>query len=477
MAGLLVAAVTAAFYNSVWGVFLLDDVESVQRNPFIGRLWPITDAMSIPTWNSGITVDGRPVLSLTFALNRRLLGGGAMSFHVGNILIHLCAAFLLMGVIRRTLRSRQFADRFSPDQAAWIALACAVLWAVHPLHTASVTYLVQRAESLMGLFYLATLYCAIRGFSSPHRWRWFSLAATACALGAGTKEVIASAPAVVLLWDVLFQTDSWRGALRRHWGLYAALACSWLVSASLVAGTWGGRQTDFDTVNELEYGLSQPGVILHYLRLTVWPHPLVMTYGWPASEGWRDTVLPAIPIVGLLALTAWGGLPAALGRVPRGLVLPDPDAVVEFHPHAAAGVRAPHVPAVGGAGGAGSAGCPPPPGQIEPPPAAAGPGRPAADRRCPGLGLDHPLSQPGLRRRDEVLGREHPGCARAVGWPISAWATRSGRAAAGTKPSPSITKPCGYRPPGPGSATTLAASWSSRERSMTGSSSTARAWR
>ena len=42
----------------------------------------------------------------------------------------------------------------------------ALLWTLHPLQTEAVTYVVQRAESLMGLLYLLTLYCFIRGTES-----------------------------------------------------------------------------------------------------------------------------------------------------------------------------------------------------------------------------------------------------------------------------------------------------------------------
>src|SRR5208283_163030 len=81
-----------------------------------------------------------------------------------------------------------------------LALTIALLWALHPLQTESVTYIVQRAESLCGLFYLLTLYCVIRGSTSaanprsafrlPHSaFVWYSAAVLACILGMATKEV------------------------------------------------------------------------------------------------------------------------------------------------------------------------------------------------------------------------------------------------------------------------------------------------
>ncbi len=95
---------------------------------------------------------------------------------------------------------------------------------VHPLQTESVTYVIQRAESLMGLFYLSALYCLIRGHGSPHPRRWYAGAVASCLLGAGCKEVIVTLPLVALAYDALFLTGSWRESLRRRWGMYLGLA-------------------------------------------------------------------------------------------------------------------------------------------------------------------------------------------------------------------------------------------------------------
>ena len=133
-------------------------------------------------------------------------------FHAVNLLIHLLAALVLFGVVRRTLLTSSLKEQFG-GAASGLAMAVALIWAVHPLLTESVTYLTQRTESLMGLFFLLTLYCAIRGASSGHPWRWYAVAIAACALGMGAKEVMATAPIVVLLYDRCFLSGSFREAL------------------------------------------------------------------------------------------------------------------------------------------------------------------------------------------------------------------------------------------------------------------------
>jgi len=96
----------------------------------------------------------RPQLSL--ALNYAVSGTDVWSYHALNLSIHILSGLALFGIVRRTL------ERRAEARAPAIAFCAALLWVVHPLLTESVTYIVQRAESLMGLFYLLTLYAFIR---------------------------------------------------------------------------------------------------------------------------------------------------------------------------------------------------------------------------------------------------------------------------------------------------------------------------
>ncbi len=85
----------------------------------------------------------------------------------------------------------------------------------HPLQTVSVTYLSQRAEALMGLFYLLTLYCFLRGAErtvAAAAVAWFGLSVLACLAGVGTKEVIVTAPVLALLYDRTFLAGSFAAA-------------------------------------------------------------------------------------------------------------------------------------------------------------------------------------------------------------------------------------------------------------------------
>ena len=233
-AGLVVLATLAAFGNSFTGPFIFDDPGSITDNPTIRQLWPIWKPLSPPS--GGETVSERPILNLSLAINYAVSGYSVRGYHVSNLAIHLAAALLLFGVLRRTFLLPVMVER-SGATATPVALAVALLWAVHPLQTESVTYVVQRAESLMGLFYLLTLYCFVRGARSDMRIFWYGASVLACLLGMATKEVMVSAPLVVLLYDCTFLARSFRRAWRRRWGYYMALAANWLLLAWLVART------------------------------------------------------------------------------------------------------------------------------------------------------------------------------------------------------------------------------------------------
>ncbi len=314
----LAGAAALAYRNSLTAPFVFDDTMSIQRNESIKHLWPLT-AVFHPPFDTSVT--GRPVLNLSFALSYALGHGGTRAHHLGNLAIHILAGLVLFEVVRRTLVLRAapaLARPGSPwlaDQAALLAFAVALLWLVHPLQTESVTYVIQRAESLMGLLYLLTLYCFIRsvdgGEAGSKAWAW--LAVACCLLGMGTKEVMATAPAIILLYDRTFFAGSLAEAWRRRGRLHACLWASLALVFLLVFGTKGRNGTvGFGIgVRWWDYALSQLPAVTRYLRLSFWPRGLVFDYGaqWVPHA---SAVLPeALLVAALMGATLW-----ALWRAP-----------------------------------------------------------------------------------------------------------------------------------------------------------------
>lgn len=292
----LVLAVSIAYSNSFHGEFIFDDLMSIPDNTSIRQLWPLKGVLFSKDYG-GRTVDARPIVNLSLAINYAVGGLDVRGYHVVNLLIHIAATLALYGVVRRTLLLPRWPPRIS-TRATSLAFVVALLWGLHPLQTESVTYLIQRAESMSGLFYLLTLYGAIRTYDSRYWGIWSTLSVLACALGMATKEVVATAPLLVMLYDRVLLFPSGREMLRRRRWLYVGLAASELVLfAMMVAGGGRGDTVGFaHGVTPLDYVKTQCWAIPHYLRLAIVPYPLVLDYGNEVITSPRD-VLPGLAVM------------------------------------------------------------------------------------------------------------------------------------------------------------------------------------
>jgi protein O-mannosyl-transferase len=339
-AGLIALAAIVAYSNSLRCAFVFDDIPDILDNASIRHLWPIWDVFIVPSAGR-VALHGRPVANFLLALNYAAAGFEPFGYHLINLFVHLLAGLTLFGIVRRTLVLPSLGQRFAAV-ATPLALATALLWILHPLNTAAVTYVIQRYESMMGLFYLAALYSAIRCATSPHPRRWAVAAATTALLGMGCKEVAVSIPLSILLYDRAFLAGSFREALRRRRGMYVGLACAWAGFALLFAfsysrGSWAGYGLP---TSWTEYGRSQFGVILHYLRLSFWPCPLVLDYDWPVAHTMGQILPGAVAVGGLAAATVyslirwpkWGFLGASFFLIltPTSSVMPLSDLAVEY---------------------------------------------------------------------------------------------------------------------------------------------------
>jgi tetratricopeptide (TPR) repeat protein len=301
---LIVAVGLVAYFNTFHNEFIFDDQGYIVENPHIRKLWPPTDIL----WHST-----RPVVNFTFAVNYSLGKLNPWGYHVGNLAIHLTAGLLLYGIVRRSMQSPRLQWKHA-RLASWLAGIVALLWVVHPLQTESVSYTWQRCESLVGLFYLLTLYGVIRGHDSRRAVAWGAVSVVSCALGMATKEVMVTAPVVVLLYDRVFLAASWQEIGRRRWGLYVGLAATWLLLVALLhRGTTSQEiwiptaDVTYRGIQPHEYLLTQSGVIMHYLRQAMWPNKLCLDYGtsWPVARSAVEVWPSLTAVAGMLLGTAW----------------------------------------------------------------------------------------------------------------------------------------------------------------------------
>ncbi len=307
----------AVLATSIWLVyrpalddpFVFDDSATIVDNESIRRLWPLWEATPgtsplHPPIDS--PVRSRPLVNLSLAINYHFGQLDPVGYRVANLAIHLLTALLLWGIVARTLRLDYFAERLR-QVASPLGFATGMVWAMHPLATESVVYVTQRTELLMGMFYLATLYASLRYWAAERtatRTAWLVLAAMACVAGMLCKEMMASAPAMVWLYERTFLTGSFRRAWRRSWPLYLGLSLTWIPIALVNLNGPSTPASGFGLgVPAGVWWLTQTKVLLLYLKLAVWPWPLVIHYEIPYITTFRDAWPWALPASLLVAAT------------------------------------------------------------------------------------------------------------------------------------------------------------------------------
>jgi Flp pilus assembly protein TadD len=320
LALLIVAVGVCTFWNSRSVPFIWDDQTAIVTNKTIQHLWPLSEPLTPPRETP---VAGRPLVNLSFAINYAFGGLAETGYHAVNIAIHIGCALLLFGIVRRTLNNPRITPALR-STADLTALVIATVWLVHPLQSEVVDYVTQRSESLMALFFLLTLYGAIRarqsgaGEAKPKTSRptreawWHALSIAACACGMASKESMVVAPLVVVLYDWAFEYDSVGDAWRHRRKLYVGLAATWTVLAALAWNAPRSTVGSNSAVGPWTYLLNQVQMIGRYLRLTLWPDALVLDYGLPRQLALRDVFFPALVLTTLLA-----GTLVALVRWPR----------------------------------------------------------------------------------------------------------------------------------------------------------------
>lgn len=279
----------------------------------------------------------RPVAYLTFHINYVFGEFTPRWYRLGNMAIHMGNAVLLYLLLGLLLRhgNQTATQTLHRRSITFIAAATAIWFAVHPLATESVTFVVQRFTSLATFFYLLTLliYLAAQGLAD-RKWRWLMTggAVFTLLLGMLTKESSFTLPVMAVLLDWLVRRTRLRTAVARALPL---LVCLPLIPALLLLVTWAqnsGTLTLGDAFNIANhkthpiplwsYAVTQLTVVTGYLRLLVWPVGLNVDHDWPLYRSLQEpAVLGALGVIALLLSSTWWWMRRCAG---------DPRAVLAF---------------------------------------------------------------------------------------------------------------------------------------------------
>ncbi|MDA8744448.1 tetratricopeptide repeat protein [Rubripirellula amarantea] len=310
---IVLAMVIAAVYGSTLNAPLIfDDEVTLIQNTSIHTLWPLVGHSPDfgplhPT--AGTPVSARPLVNLTFAINYHFHQLDPRGYRVVNMVIHGSVAILVWVLVTRTLRLRKFGTRFD-SSANLIGFLSAIVWAVHPINTETVVYITQRTELMVGLFYVATLLfssCYFTAESLRSKATYLFLAVLASVVGMLSKEMMASVPAVVFVYQRIFFDDRCWSMLKKSWKLYVGLALTWIPVALLYAYGFRTPGGGFDEgVAIHHWWLSQSPVVFLYWRMSVWPWPLLIHYQFPVVTDFAAVWPWVTANVLLILLSVWG---------------------------------------------------------------------------------------------------------------------------------------------------------------------------
>ena len=336
---LLLIIIGITIYSNSLGVpFLFDDNDNILGSPHI-RITEFSVENILGAARYGHLAN-RPIANISFAVNHLLGGKRVFGYHLVNILIHVFCAVVLYHFIRLT-----GAIYPSPmTDSRMVPFFAASLWLVHPIQTQTVTYIVQRMNSLAALFFILTMYLYAKG-----RWtmiagmkqqgtaavakkkivRPYSVPALVYFCGAfvsgmmalGSKEISATLPFFIFVYEWFFFQDL-RVSWLRHHGVKVVfvLMILLLITVFYLGGepltkivTMYGRR-DFTMMQRV---LTESRVVVFYISLLLFPHParLNLEHDFSLSHSLTDPMTTVVSLIFILACCIFAVVIAKKERV------------------------------------------------------------------------------------------------------------------------------------------------------------------
>jgi tetratricopeptide (TPR) repeat protein len=273
---LLAVIIILIYSGTLTTPFIFDDHNNIRDNPHI-RI-PSLSFKNLAWAGFESPEANRPVANISFALNYYFHGYNLVGFHVVNILIHLASGIFLYAFVKATFRTPALLARHA--MSGWVPFFTAFIWLVHPLQTQSVSYLVQRMNSLAAMFYVLAmlLYVKFR-LNAGNRSKWLFLAGCIVTglLAFGTKEISATLPGFIILYEWYFFQGLSRLWAKRQVLILAGVGLFIIVISLIYFGDDpfarilnSYNRRDFTLVQRV---LTQFRVVILYISLLIWPQP------------------------------------------------------------------------------------------------------------------------------------------------------------------------------------------------------------
>ncbi|QPJ64004.1 MAG: tetratricopeptide repeat protein [Candidatus Nitrohelix vancouverensis] len=307
--GVIASLCIIVYFNSLMGPFQYDDKEALSRS-WVASISAFSNEVS---W---LEVANRPALIFSFALNKELGGNQTLGFHLVNLFLHCAIAILTLSLLLRIRRLRALAG-FAMHPA--IPFGAALLFAVHPLHSDSVSYISSRSTLLATFFYLLSLLAFFRLFSTERAGRSRPIIALCgllifAYLAVASKLIAATLPIACFFLFVFIIGPRWRPRLAAQLSqpkciaAYIALALGALAFALFVPESiYAPRDQGSQFFSRADYLWMQIEIIaLFYAKLVFLPFNLNVDIGYPLAASlpnWNSLI--ALSVLLSLAWFAW----------------------------------------------------------------------------------------------------------------------------------------------------------------------------
>jgi tetratricopeptide (TPR) repeat protein len=276
------------YSNSFNGDWHFDDFSNIINNPCVQMKSFSWLEIAHCQLNSDQKILWRPLAILSFALNYKLGGMDVFGFHVVNFIIHYLAAVFLFLFIYSTLKLPLLRAKYCLI-AYPVALLATFFWALNPIHTTCVTYIVQRYTSMVGLFYIMSMYFYLKARTSEkptYSISFFVLCFTTASAALFTKENAVMLPVSILLFDLFLIQGVTKENIKKS---IKISIFPFLLILIMVFIYTGGLSNFFGFSNILagykirgfsitQKLLTEPRVIIFYLSLLFYPISSRLTF-------------------------------------------------------------------------------------------------------------------------------------------------------------------------------------------------------
>ncbi|MFQ5455772.1 MAG: tetratricopeptide repeat protein [Nitrospirota bacterium] len=300
------------YSNTLQNEFQFDDTSNIVENTYIH-----IKSLSLPVLKDAAFNEAayrRPVTNVTFALNYYFGELDVFGYHLVNIIIHIITSITIYLFLYNMLKIVVYSSPYKPF---WIALIATLLWATSPVQTQAVTYIVQRATSMATMFYMLSLLCYIKGrgrVGVRSKGRLDGLLSSGCWLLAslffaflafGTKEISATLPLIIILYEIYFFAKFSPVAVKKISLYFGIMLILFTMAGLLYIGTVtdGGiiesitslikeRSIEGEEFTSVERLMTEFRVVIHYITLLVLPLPsrLRLIYKFTVSHSLFDPI-------------------------------------------------------------------------------------------------------------------------------------------------------------------------------------------